>query len=126
MIITTPPTTFLQIVCKFEIHLKVIFKNNIDEDDNYQIEFEASKCYSVCYTVKPLIVNIPEMWTPPNVNTISRSHLYIFHYEKIVEMWTSTNVNAFAPRCSHFQGFTVLYKALIWSAKNALYIPDGG
>ena len=35
------------------------------------------------YTVKPLIVNTPKMWTPDG-NTISRSHLYLFHYEETI------------------------------------------
>ena len=63
----------------------------------------------IIITVKHLIVNTPEMWTPPNVNTISRSHVYLLHCEKTSEMWTPPNVNAFAlvPRCSHFRGFTV-------------------
>ena len=39
------------------------------------------------FTVKPLIVNTPEMWKLPNVNTISRSHLYLLHYEKNSEIW---------------------------------------
>ena len=54
-------------------------------------------------------MNTPKKWTP-NVNAISRSHLYLLHYEKTSEMWTPPNVNAFAlvPRCSYLRGFTIL------------------
>ena len=34
------------------------------------------------------------MCTPPNMNTVSLSHLY--HYENTYEMWTPANVNTFA------------------------------
>ena len=37
------------------------------------------------------------MWTPPNVNTISQSHLYLLHYEKSSEMWTPPNCEGFCP-----------------------------
>ena len=46
------------------------------------------KCWN---RVKPLIVSNPEMRTPLNVNTISRSQLYLLHYENVVVVNRSTN-----------------------------------
>ena len=51
-------------------------------------------CEMFCFfmiTVKSRIVNTPEIWTPPNENTTSWSHLYILHYKKL---WTPPNVKA--------------------------------
>ena len=47
------------------------------------------------------------MSTPPNVNTISQSHLYRLHNENTSEMWKPTNVKTGAISCSHLRGFTV-------------------
>ena len=78
---------------------------------SYSLNFRWETLFSVnVCTVKSLIANTQEMWTPPNGNTILRSHWYLLHYEKTSEMWTTPNVNVFVlvPRCSHFWGFTVL------------------
>ena len=62
------------------------------------------------------IMKRPEIWTPPNVNKVSRSYLYLSHYEKTFEMWTSQLWTQFSR--SHLYVLHYEKTSEIWTPSN--------